>query len=116
MKYLCLIYLDEKRLQALPKEESDALWAECDALARELQRQPGFIAADALEPTTMATTLRHRSGGVMVTDGPFAETKEQLAGFILIEAANLDDAIRIAARVPTARFGSVEVRPTRELH
>jgi len=116
MKYLCLIYLDEKQFSALPREESDALWAECEALALELERRPGFIAADSLEPTTTATTLRARSGGMLLTDGPFAETKEQLAGFILIDAVNLDDAIRIAARVPAARFGSVEIRPTREFH
>ena len=115
MKYLCLIYVDEKYFYSLPTQEADALWAEAETVALELQQRPDFIAADALEPTSAATTLRVRDGAVLVTDGPFAETKEQLGGFILLDAANLDEAIRIAARVPAVRFGSVEVRPIRHL-
>ena len=114
MKYLCLVYLDEKTFNALPQEKITALWAESEAYAIELQQRRGFIAADALEPTPAATTVRKRSGAVSVTDGPFAETKEQLGGFVLIDAPNLDEAIKVAARVPAARFGSVEVRPVRE--
>jgi hypothetical protein len=94
---------------------SDALWAQGEALALDLRQRPDFIAADGLEPTATATTLRVRDGKVFVTDGPFAETKEQLAGFLLIDAPNLDEAIKVAARVPTAGLGSVEVRPTRDL-
>jgi hypothetical protein len=115
VKYLCLIYVDEKYFYGLPTQEADALWAEAETVALELQQRPDFITADALEPTSMATTLRVRDGAVLVTDGPFAEKKEHLAGFILIDAANLDEAIRVAARVPAVRFGCVEVRPARYL-
>ena len=115
MKYLVLVYFDENEFGALAEDEREALWAEGEAYATELQRLRGFIAADALEPTAAATTLRKRNGTITVTDGPFAETKEQLGGFVLIDAPNLDQAVRIAARVPSARFGSVEVRPVREL-
>lgn len=114
MKYLCLIYYDEKKLNALPQGQVDSLWAEADAYAKELRLNRGFLAADALEPTSSAVTLRRRrAGAISVTDGPFAETKEQLGGVLLVDAANLDEAIKVAARVPSARFGSVEVRPVK---
>ena len=108
MKYLCLVYSDEKRLEEL----SDA---ECFACSEELQASGHRIAAEALESVQTATTVRVRNSKVTMTDGPFAETKEQLAGFYLVEAADLNDAIRIAAKIPAARVGCVEVRPVREL-
>lgn len=108
MKYLCLVYSEESKLEEL----SDA---ECLACSEDLQASGQRIAAEALESVQTATTVRVRSGRVAVTDGPFAETKEQLAGFYLIDAVDLNDAIRVASRIPAARVGSVEVRPVREL-
>jgi len=108
MKYLCLVYLDEKRLN----EVRDA---ECMACGDALRKSGHSIAAEALQSVTTATTVRVRNGKVSVTDGPFAETKEQLAGFYLIDARDLNEAIQLASKIPPARVGSVEVRPTREL-
>jgi hypothetical protein len=108
MKYLCLVYLEDHKLHAVPDSEC----ATCGAGFRE---RGLLIAAEALEPVHTATTVRVRSGKMSVTDGPFAETKEQLAGFYLIEARDLNDAIQVAAKIPPAREGSVEVRPVREL-
>ena len=108
MKYLCLVYSDEKELAVI----SDS---ECIDYGETLQRADRRIAAEALQPVRTATTVRVRGGKTSITDGPFAETKEQLAGFYLIDAPDLDDALRIAARIPAARVGSVEVRPVREL-
>jgi hypothetical protein len=108
MKYLCLVYLDEKELDAVPDRE-------CKACGDALRNNGHHIAAEALQPVHTATTVRIRNGKVAVTDGPFAETKEQLAGFYLIDAADLNQAIQLAAKIPPARVGSIEVRPTREL-
>lgn len=108
MKYLCLVYSDEEQLKAVTD-------AECMAFGDELRESGRRIAAEALEPVHSAATVRVREGSVTVTDGPFAETKEQLAGFYLIDAADLDEAIRIASNIPPARVGSIEVRPVREL-
>ncbi|MEO7189563.1 MAG: YciI family protein [Vicinamibacterales bacterium] len=108
MKYLCLVYLDEQKLHAVPD-------AECQACGDGLRAGGVLVAAEALQPVASATTVRIRNGQLSVTDGPFAETKEQLAGFYLIEARDLNDAIQIAAKIPPAREGSVEVRPVREL-
>lgn len=108
MKYLCLVYCEEKRLE----ETSDA---ECMDFSTGLGERGYKIAAEALEPVQTATTVRVRNGKISVTDGPFAETKEQLAGFYLIDAADLNAAIRVAAQIPPARVGSIEVRPVREL-
>jgi hypothetical protein len=108
MKYLCLVYVDEKRLDELPDSEC----LEYDAAIR----QSGHcIASEALQSVDTATTVRMRSGKVSVTDGPFAETKEQLAGFYLVEAADLNEAIQLASRIPPARVGSIEVRPIRPI-
>jgi hypothetical protein len=109
MKYLCLVYLEEAKLRAVP----DAECVECGIGFRKSGR---LIAAEALEPIDAATTVRVRDGKVSVTDGPFAETKEQLAGFYLIDARDLNDAIQVASKIPPAREGSVEVRPVRELN
>jgi len=108
MKYLCLVYLEEEKLDDVP--DSD-----CKACGQELRRNGHHIAAEALQPVHTATTVRVRNGKVSVTDGPFAETKEQLAGFYLIEAKDLNEAIQLASKIPPARLGSIEVRPTREL-
>ena len=109
MKYLCLVYLEEQKLHAVPDSE-------CMVCGEGLRKSGSLIAAEALEPTATATTVRVRDGKVSITDGPFAETKEQLAGFYLIEARDLNDAIQVASKIPPAREGSVEVRPIRELN
>ena len=108
MKYLCLVYLDEKRLPELPDED-------CVAYDRSIRESGHCLASEALESVQTATTVRVREGKVAVTDGPFAETKEQLAGFYMIDAADLDEAIRIASNIPPARVGSIEVRPVRPI-
>ena len=108
MKYLCLVYLEEQKLQAVPESE-------CIACAAGFRTSGFLLAAEALQPVETATTVRVRHGKVSITDGPFVETKEQLAGFYLIEARDLNDAIQVAAKIPPAREGSVEVRPVREL-
>ncbi|MBI3897009.1 MAG: YciI family protein [Gammaproteobacteria bacterium] len=107
MKYLCLIYSEEKKLEAI----SDS---ECVANAEPLKKSGQMIAAAPLQPVSTAATVRVRNGKVSITDGPFAETKEQLAGFYLIEARDLNEAIQVAATIPPARVGSIEVRPVRE--
>jgi hypothetical protein len=108
MKYLCLVYLDEKRLNELPDED-------CVAYDTAIRNSGHCIASEALESVQTATTVRIRNGKVSVTDGPFAETKEQLAGFYMIEAKDLDEALQMAAKIPPARVGSVEVRPVRPI-
>ena len=108
MKYLCLVYLEEQKLHAVPDRE-------CMASSQHLRESGVLVAAEALQPVQAATTVRVRNGRVSVTDGPFAETKEQLAGFYLIVARDLNEAISMASRIPPAREGSVEVRPIREL-
>jgi len=108
MKYLCLVYLEQQKLHAVPD-------AECLACGEGFRQRGLLIAAEALEPVATAATVRVRNGTMLVTDGPFAETKEQLAGFYLIDAHDLNEAIQVAAKIPPAREGSVEVRPVREL-
>lgn len=109
MKYLCLVYLEEQKLHAVPDRE-------CFACGEGFRKNGVLIAAEALQPTETATTVRVRNGKVSVTDGPFAETKEQLAGFYLVDARDLNEAIQMASKIPPAREGSVEVRPVRELN
>ena len=108
MKYLCLVYLDEKRLDELPDED-------CVAYDTALRKSGHCIASEALESVQTATTVRVRNGKVSVTDGPFAETKEQLAGFYLVDAKDLNEAIQVASKIPPARVGSIEVRPIRPI-
>ena len=115
MRYLCLVYIDEKKLGALSKSEMDALIADALAYDDELRKSGHYIASDALQSVQTATTLRMRNGRLSITDGPFAETKEQLGGFILIEARDLNEAMHVAAKIPPGRIGSVEVRPVMEL-
>ena len=114
MKYLCLVYYDEKTLEALSRAEYDALIDEVLAYREVLRKSGHYITSDGLESVQTATTLRIRGGRVSATDGPFAETKEQLGGFMLIEARDLNDAIRVASKIPPVRLGCVEVRPVRE--
>ncbi len=115
MKYLCLIYLEEKTLHAMPQNERTALSNESMTYCDVLQKQGQLLAASPLHPVETATTVRVREGKTSTTDGPFAETKEQLGGFLMIDVRDLNDAIRIAAQFPAARYGSVEVRPMKEL-
>lgn len=115
MKYACLVYYDEKTVESMSGREWDALVGECLAYGESVRNSGHFLGGEALRPTTTATTLRMRDGRPFATDGPFAETKEQLAGFYLIEARDLNEAIQVASRIPPARLGSIEVRPVREL-
>ncbi|CAG8867583.1 hypothetical protein PS627_02562 [Pseudomonas fluorescens] len=112
MKYLCLVYCDEELLHSLPESPADA---ECNAYAESLHGAGRMLAAEALKSVRTATTVRVRGGQMSLTDGPFAETKEQLAGFYLVDARDLNEALIIAKGIPAARVGSVEVRPVREL-
>ena len=114
MKYLCLVYLEEQTLNALSRNERVALSDESMAYCEELQKNRQFIAASPLHPVETATTVRVRDGKVSMTDGPFAETKEQLGGYFLIDVRDLNDALRIASKIPAARLGSIEVRPIKE--
>jgi hypothetical protein len=108
MKYVCLVYGEEKDIQAMPDDE-------CMAFDAALRTRGHCIASEALEPVHAATTVRIRNGKLAISDGPFTETKEQLAGFYLVEARDLNDAIQIASQIPPARVGSIEVRPVRQL-
>jgi hypothetical protein len=111
MKYLCLIYENEKNWEKLPPADSEAIMNEYHSFTEDIRKNGKLVAAEALQPTPTATTVRVRNGKVSTTDGPFVETKEQLGGFYLIEAKDLNDAIQVAARIPSARFGGIEVRP-----
>jgi hypothetical protein len=115
MKYLCLISFEEQTLNALSTRELDALIDEALAYDEVLRKSGHYLVSDALQSVQTATTLRVRNGQVSITDGPFAETKEPLGGFILIDARDLDDAIQVASKIPPAGLGSVEVRPIWEL-
>jgi hypothetical protein len=115
MKYLCLVYYDEKKVDALSKSEYDALVGEALAYREVLRESGHYIVSDGLQSVQTATTLRIQNGKVSITDGPFAETKEQLGGFMLIDARDLNDAIRVASKIPPVRLGCIEVRPVREL-
>ncbi|MFW6093242.1 MAG: YciI family protein [Pseudomonadota bacterium] len=108
MKYVCLVYGEEGAM----REQDDR---HCAAFAEAIEHSGHLLAGQALQEVATATTVRVRNGNTSVVDGPFAETKEQLAGFYLIEAKDLNEAIRIASRIPPARIGSIEVRPAREL-
>lgn len=108
MKYLCLVYLDEQRLDELPDED-------CVAYDAAIRASGQCLASEALESVQTATTVRVRNDKVAITDGPFAETKEQLAGFYMIDARDLNEAIHIASGIPPARVGCIEVRPIRPI-
>jgi hypothetical protein len=108
MKYLCLVYGEEKEIGAMTDDE-------CMAYDQALRKEGRCLASEALQPVHTAATVRVRDGKVSIRDGPFTETKEHLAGFYLIDAADLNDAIQVASQIPPARVGSIEVRPVREL-
>ena len=112
MRYMLLIYLDE---QALSETEREQCYRDSTELAHQLAAAGQYLAAAPLEPTARATSVRVRQGKRIVTDGPFAETKEQLGGYFLIDASDLDEAIAVAERIPMARRGTIEVRPVIEL-
>jgi hypothetical protein len=111
MKYLCLIYDDEKKMAGMSKEEGDAFMGEYFTFTEDIQKSGQYVAGEALHPVNTATTVRIRNGKLATTDGPFAETKEQLGGFYLVEARDLNEAVQIAARIPSVRYGCIEVRP-----
>src|SRR5262245_25589126 len=115
MKYLCLIYQDESVALKLSKPEAETIHGEYVAFIDEINQSGRLIGHNGLQPTRTATTVRVRNGKVMTTDGPFAETKEQLGGYFLVEAKDSNEAIQIAAKIPSARFGSIEVRPVWEI-
>jgi hypothetical protein len=112
MKYMLLVYLDE---HSLSEEEREHCYVESAGLAQELSTQGKFISAGPLHPTITATSVRVRDGKRLVTDGPFAETREQLGGYYLIDARDLDEAMKIAERIPVAKHGTIEIRPVLEI-
>jgi hypothetical protein len=114
MKYMLLIYHDETAWDALTEAERQEIYLEYRQLIDELQTGGKYLVGDQLQATTTASSVRVRKGNQMVTDGPFAETREQLGGFFLIEAKSLEEANSIAGRIPSARMGTVEVRPVVE--
>ena len=114
MKYLCLVYHEEAQIEALPAREYEAMVDEVLAYREELRESGHYVVSSPLQPVHTATTVRVRNGRMSVTDGPFAETKEQLGGFYLIDARDLNDAIRIAAKMPAAGLATIEVRPLAE--
>jgi hypothetical protein len=111
MKYLCLIYESEKNWESMTPADGEAIMNEYFVFTDGIRRSGQYVAGEALQPTPTATTVKVRNGKVSTTDGPFAETKEQLGGFYLIEAKDLNEAIQVAAKIPAARSGSIEVRP-----
>ena len=115
MRYLCLIYEDESLWQRMPKTETDKVFAEYFAFTDAIKKSGHYVSGNPLQPSRTATTVRVRTGKVSTTDGPFAETKEQLGGYYLVEAKDLNDAIQVASRIPGARLGSIEVRPVMEI-
>ena len=111
MQYLLLIYSNEVEYAKIDPATSKKLTGEFEAFTKDIVQSGNFKAGDRLRPTSTATTVRVKDGKVLITDGPFAETREQLGGYYLIEAKDLDAALGIAARIPSARYGSIEVRP-----
>jgi hypothetical protein len=112
MKYMLLIYMGE---EAMNEAEREHCYVESTQLAHDLSASGQYLAANPLHPVSTATSVKVRDGKSLVTDGPFAETREQLGGYFLIEAKNLDEAIAVAARIPAARVGTVEIRPVMEI-
>jgi hypothetical protein len=111
MKYLCLIYEDESQYESMTKEQGDAIMGEYFAFTESISRSGHMVSGEALQPVRTATTIRMRNGKLSTTDGPFAETREQLGGFYLVEARDLNEAIQVASRIPAVRTGSIEIRP-----
>lgn len=115
MKYLCMVFYDEAIINNMTSNEWKALNRECEACGQGLRDSGKMIGGNALHSSTTATSLRIRDGKQLITDGPFAETKEQLAGFYLLDARDLNEALQLASKIPPARFGTIEIRPVREL-
>ncbi len=115
MKFLCIVMVDEKKMDALPRGEAQALDDASIANDVALRNTGHLLAANALDRARTAATVRVRNGKALITDGPFAETKEQVGGFLLIEARDRDEAIRLASQVPVASYATIEVRPVKEL-
>ena len=111
MQYLLMIYENEGQMRARSEEAQKQIMAEYFEYTKQIRESGQFVAGDALQPTATATSVRVRNGKTLTTDGPFAETKEQLGGYYLVEANDLDEAIQLAARIPSARDGTIEVRP-----
>jgi hypothetical protein len=111
MKYLCLIYDEEKKMATMSKADGDKFMGEYFAFTDGVKKSGHYLGGDALHPVNTATTVRVRNGKLSTTDGPFAETKEQLGGYYMIDAKDLNDAIQVAAKIPSAKTGSIEVRP-----
>ena len=116
MRYLCLIYDEEKKLESMPKDESDKFMGEYFSFTDNIKKAGQYIGGEALQPVQTATTVRVRNGKISTTDGPFAETKEQLGGYYLINAKDLNDALQVASRIPSAKTGTVQVRPIQEFN
>ena len=114
MKYLCLIYENENDWASMTEEQGNAIMGEYFAFTNKHRESGHVLAGEALQPTNTATTVRVRNGKISTTDGPFAETREQLGGYYLVEAKDLNEAIQIAAKIPAVRTGSIEVRPIME--
>jgi hypothetical protein len=115
MQYLLLIYTNEAEINGLPADEKQKMFGEYGEFTKSIVTSGHLKGGDPLQPVATATTVRVRGGKSLVTDGPFAETREQLAGYYLIEAKDLDEARGVAARVPGARYGSIEVRPVMKM-
>mgnify|MGYP003631328164 FL=1 len=115
MKYVALVYYQEQIINAMSEQAWHDLNQECITGVERLSTNGHYLAGQALQPVETATTVRVRDGETLISDGPFAETKEQLAGFYLLEAHDLNEALQLASRIPPARLGSIEVRPVREL-
>jgi len=115
MKYLCLIYDNEQAWETFPKDVQDKYLGEYREFTDNVKKNGQYVGSNRLQPTHTATTVRSRNGKVSTTDGPYIETKEQLGGYYLIEAKDLNDAINVASRIPSARSGAIEVRPIFEM-
>ena len=114
MRYLCLIYDEEKKLEAMAKDESEKFMGDYFQFTEDIRKSGQYLAGEALQGVATATTVRVRNGKISTTDGPFAETKEQLGGFYMINARDLNEAIQVAAKIPSAKIGTIEVRPVVE--
>jgi hypothetical protein len=116
MRFACLVYFDERKLGALSEAELGAIMGECASWVGDLERGGQHVSSIGLETTRTSTTVRNHDGTLSITDGPFAETKEQLGGLTIIEARDLDEALKIAGKLPGVRLGCVEVRPVAPTH
>jgi len=114
MRYLCIIYDDEKAWESMSQADTDKAMSAYFAFDDSIKKSGHHRIGEALQPTNTATTVRVRNGKISTTDGPYVETKEQLGGFYLIEARDLNDALQVAARIPSAQWGAIEVRPIQE--